>query len=116
MLMIKSLSMTVFILTLLITASFLISKKSILDVNKSSPFECGFKNFSSSRMSFSIHFFMIAIIFLMFDIEIAIMLPIFVSIKIMKIYQWTIASMLITMIITYGLYHEWINGVIEWAK
>nr|QBZ38140.1 NADH dehydrogenase subunit 3 [Muirodelphax atratus] len=114
--MFKSMLTTTMMLTLLITISFLISKKSILDMNKSSPFECGFQNFTSSRMSFSIHFFMIAIIFLMFDIEIAIMLPIFISIKMMKMYQWAIASTLITLIITYGLYHEWMNGVIEWSK
>nr|QUS62613.1 NADH dehydrogenase subunit 3 [Unkanodes sapporona] len=114
--MIKSVSLSMLMLTFLITISFLISKKSTLDMNKSSPFECGFKNLVSSRISFSIHFFMIAIIFLMFDIEIAIMLPIFISMKMMNIYQWMIASTLITLIITYGLYHEWMNGVIEWAK
>nr|YP_010118110.1 NADH dehydrogenase subunit 3 [Sogatella kolophon]QPN54204.1 NADH dehydrogenase subunit 3 [Sogatella kolophon] len=104
------------LLSMLASISFLISKKSNLDINKTSPFECGFSNFNSSRMSFSIHFFMVAIIFLMFDIEVAIMLPMFISLKFMKVYQWMMTSLTIVTLITYGLYHEWINGVIEWAK
>nr|YP_009468946.1 NADH dehydrogenase subunit 3 [Changeondelphax velitchkovskyi]AVC55492.1 NADH dehydrogenase subunit 3 [Changeondelphax velitchkovskyi] len=105
-----------FLLIMLMSTSFLLSKKSILDLNKSSPFECGFSNFSSTRLSFSIHFFMIAILFLMFDIEIAIMLPMFISWKLMKIKEWFLMSILITSIILYGLYHEWMNGVMEWSK
>ncbi|YP_008238913.1 NADH dehydrogenase subunit 3 (mitochondrion) [Nilaparvata lugens] len=114
--MFMSLLMIMFLLILLMSTSFLISKKSIMDINKSSPFECGFSNFSSSRISFSIHFFMIAIIFIMFDIEMAIMLPIFISMKLMTVKKWFTLSMLICMLILYGLYHEWMNGIIEWSK
>nr|YP_009629417.1 NADH dehydrogenase subunit 3 [Sogatella vibix]AVV32053.1 NADH dehydrogenase subunit 3 [Sogatella vibix] len=112
----QSVMLSFFLLTILALISFLLSKKSKLDINKTSPFECGFSNFNSSRMSFSIHFFMVAIIFLMFDIEVAIMLPMFISLKVMKAYQWMLTSLTITTLITYGLYHEWINGVIEWSK
>nr|YP_008081171.1 NADH dehydrogenase subunit 3 [Sogatella furcifera]AGH29092.1 NADH dehydrogenase subunit 3 [Sogatella furcifera]AGH29109.1 NADH dehydrogenase subunit 3 [Sogatella furcifera]QVO59332.1 NADH dehydrogenase subunit 3 [Sogatella furcifera]UXN45378.1 NADH dehydrogenase subunit 3 [Sogatella furcifera]UXN45391.1 NADH dehydrogenase subunit 3 [Sogatella furcifera] len=112
----QSIIMSFLLLSILAIFSFLLSKKTNLDINKTSPFECGFSNFNSSRLSFSIHFFMVAIIFLMFDIEVAIMLPIFISFKFMKVYQWMLTSLTITTIITYGLYHEWINGVIEWSK
>nr|YP_009987550.1 NADH dehydrogenase subunit 3 [Ishiharodelphax matsuyamensis]QBZ38023.1 NADH dehydrogenase subunit 3 [Ishiharodelphax matsuyamensis] len=116
MLIYQSVLLTMLLLFILVNLSFLISKKSMLDKNKTSPFECGFMNFNSSRISFSIHFFMVAIIFLMFDIEIAIMLPIFISFKLMKTFQWMTSSILISSLITYGLYHEWMNGVIEWSK
>nr|WNK76443.1 NADH dehydrogenase subunit 3 [Sogatella furcifera] len=112
----QSIIMSFLLLSILAIFSFLLSKKTNLDINKTSPFECGFSNFNSSRLSFSIHFFMVAIIFLMFDIEVAIMLPIFISFKFMKVYQWMLTSLTISTIITYGLYHEWINGVIEWSK
>nr|YP_009987524.1 NADH dehydrogenase subunit 3 [Chloriona tateyamana]QBZ37984.1 NADH dehydrogenase subunit 3 [Chloriona tateyamana] len=114
--MFQSLTTASVMLMALMMISFLLSKKSILDINKTSPFECGFSNFSSSRLYLSIHFFMIAVIFLMFDIEIAIMLPMFISNKLMNMNQWFNSSILITLIITYGLYHEWLNGVIEWSK
>nr|QWW90533.1 NADH dehydrogenase subunit 3 [Matsumuramata muiri] len=103
------------LLLMILTLSFYLSKKSTLDLNKASAFQCGFSNFSSPRLSFSIHFFMIAIIFLMFDIELALMLPMFISMKMMNSLSWFISSWLITGIIMYGLYHEWMNGVIEWS-
>nr|QBZ38179.1 NADH dehydrogenase subunit 3 [Sogata hakonensis] len=111
-----SILLTLIILIIMMISSFLMSKKSILDINKTTQFECGFSKFSSPRLSFSVHFFFIAIIFLMFDIELAIMLPMTISMKMMNLNQWIFSSYLITMIITYGLYHEWINGAIEWSK
>jgi len=67
-------------ITVIVLASIL-SKKTILDREKCSPFECGFDPKSSSRLPFSLQFFLIAIIFLIFDVEIALILPIIVIIK-----------------------------------
>nr|YP_009468959.1 NADH dehydrogenase subunit 3 [Peregrinus maidis]AVC55505.1 NADH dehydrogenase subunit 3 [Peregrinus maidis] len=113
--MIMSILISFILVSFLMITSFLISKKSYLDLNKASPFECGFSNFSSPRLSFSIHFFMIAIIFLMFDIELALMLPMFISMKLMNSIVWFSSSWMVSSIITYGLFHEWMNGVIEWS-
>nr|YP_010865759.1 NADH dehydrogenase subunit 3 [Sclomina pallens]WGT89503.1 NADH dehydrogenase subunit 3 [Sclomina pallens]WGT89516.1 NADH dehydrogenase subunit 3 [Sclomina pallens]WGT89529.1 NADH dehydrogenase subunit 3 [Sclomina pallens]WGT89542.1 NADH dehydrogenase subunit 3 [Sclomina pallens]WGT89555.1 NADH dehydrogenase subunit 3 [Sclomina pallens] len=93
-----------------------ISKKSILDREKMSPFECGFDPKSSSRMPFSIQFFLLAVLFLIFDIEIVIILPMIIVMKgsIMKIWFLTVSTFIVILLI--GLYHEWKNGVLEWAN
>nr|YP_010026164.1 NADH dehydrogenase subunit 3 [Mattiphus splendidus]QOQ37007.1 NADH dehydrogenase subunit 3 [Mattiphus splendidus] len=94
----------------------IISKSSIMDREKMSPFECGFDPLSSARTPFSIQFFLIAVLFLIFDIEIAIMLPIILTMKNSMTMMWMIVvTMFITTLIL-GLYHEWKNGMLEWAK
>nr|QTC32050.1 NADH dehydrogenase subunit 3 [Nisia fuliginosa] len=104
----------IMILTIMITNVILmISKKNKINMYKSSAFECGFMNLSSPRKSFSIQFFMISIIFLIFDTEISIMLPM-TYMKIMKFNEWMYSSISIMFIITLGLYTEWNQGLIEW--
>nr|YP_010222621.1 NADH dehydrogenase subunit 3 [Plautia lushanica]UCC46084.1 NADH dehydrogenase subunit 3 [Plautia lushanica] len=94
----------------------IISKTSNKDREKSSPFECGFDPKSSARSPFSIQFFLIAVLFLIFDIEIAIMLPIILTMKMSITKTWMFTITLFIIILIIGLYHEWNNGVLEWAK
>nr|QXF68523.1 NADH dehydrogenase subunit 3 [Stagmatoptera biocellata] len=94
----------------------LLSKKNIEDREKSSPFECGFDPISSSRMPFSLRFFLIAIIFLIFDVEIALILPMTIIPFSSNMIIWIITSMTFLMILTIGLYHEWNQGSLEWAS
>nr|YP_009472888.1 NADH dehydrogenase subunit 3 [Acanthaspis ruficeps]AST10093.1 NADH dehydrogenase subunit 3 [Acanthaspis ruficeps] len=101
---------------ILINACSLISKKSILDREKMSPFECGFDPKSSSRMPFSIQFFLIAVLFLIFDIEIVIILPMIIVLKNSIINMWFMTVSIFITILLMGLYHEWNNGVLEWAN
>nr|QYF09658.1 NADH dehydrogenase subunit 3 [Ptilocnemus lemur] len=100
---------------ILITICSLISKKSNLDREKMSPFECGFDPKSSSRIPFSIQFFLIGILFLIFDIEIVIILPMIITLKHTSMMMWMMTNMLFIMILILGLIHEWINGMLEWA-
>nr|YP_009485753.1 NADH dehydrogenase subunit 3 [Reduvius gregoryi]AVZ00890.1 NADH dehydrogenase subunit 3 [Reduvius gregoryi] len=111
-----SLLMALVISIILIITCTIISKKSILDREKMSPFECGFDPKSSSRMPFSIQFFLIAILFLIFDIEIVIILPMIIVIKSSLIKMWFTTIMLFILILLMGLYHEWNNGILEWAN
>nr|YP_009472953.1 NADH dehydrogenase subunit 3 [Dalsira scabrata]AST10184.1 NADH dehydrogenase subunit 3 [Dalsira scabrata] len=94
----------------------MISKTSKKDREKMSPFECGFDPKSSARLPFSIQFFLIAVLFLIFDIEIAIMLPIMLTMKWTMNSTWMMTVIMFIMTLILGLYHEWNNGVLEWAK
>nr|YP_009919045.1 NADH dehydrogenase subunit 3 [Hylemya vagans]QMP96638.1 NADH dehydrogenase subunit 3 [Hylemya vagans] len=94
----------------------IISKKTIVDREKSSPFECGFDPKSSSRLPFSLRFFLITIIFLIFDVEIALILPIILIIKTSNVMNWTITSIIFILILLLGLYYEWNQGMLNWSN
>nr|QNE85783.1 NADH dehydrogenase subunit 3 [Hydrotaea irritans] len=94
----------------------ILSKKTIVDREKSSPFECGFDPKSSSRLPFSLRFFLITIIFLIFDVEIALILPIILIIKYSNLIMWTITSIIFILILLLGLYHEWNQGMLNWSN
>nr|YP_009000444.1 NADH dehydrogenase subunit 3 [Argas miniatus]AHF21645.1 NADH dehydrogenase subunit 3 [Argas miniatus] len=105
------LSMTIFFLLF----SFFTKYNKKMSKEKYSPFECGFDPFSITRLPFSLRFFMITIIFLIFDIEIIILLPLpFLS----QSPNWNYPMIFISiiLIILFGLLYEWKKGMIEWLK
>nr|YP_008757640.1 NADH dehydrogenase subunit 3 [Nesidiocoris tenuis]AFI54856.1 NADH dehydrogenase subunit 3 [Nesidiocoris tenuis] len=94
----------------------MISKKNFLNREKMSPFECGFNPKSSPRSPFSSQFFLIAVLFLIFDVEIVIILPMITTLKSTYMINWFVTSTVMTLILMIGLFHEWKNGVLEWTK
>nr|AMP43826.1 NADH dehydrogenase subunit 3 [Xylomya moiwana] len=100
---------------LMILASIL-STKTTIDREKASPFECGFDPKSSSRLPFSLRFFLIAIIFLIFDVEIALILPIIPIMNISNLITWNISTIFFIIILLLGLYHEWNQGALNWSS
>nr|QLY89882.1 NADH dehydrogenase subunit 3 [Neoleria inscripta] len=102
-------------LVVMLLASIL-SKKSLTDREKSSPFECGFDPKSSARLPFSLRFFLIAIIFLIFDVEIALILPMILIINFSNMFMWSITSIVFIIILLFGLYHEWNQGMLDWSN
>nr|YP_009544108.1 NADH dehydrogenase subunit 3 [Cosmoscarta bispecularis]AZJ53283.1 NADH dehydrogenase subunit 3 [Cosmoscarta bispecularis] len=108
--------MILLLITLLMMTVLLISKKSFMDREKSSPFECGFDPISSPRTPFSLHFFLMAVIFLIFDVEIILILPITIITKYSILIEWMFSSTMFMIILMLGLYHEWYQGMLEWAK
>nr|QQO80834.1 NADH dehydrogenase subunit 3 [Trichocera sp.] len=114
-----TLLMGLFIILLTMVIMFLaslLSKKSITDREKCSPFECGFDPKSSSRLPFSLRFFLIAIIFLIFDVEIALILPMIMIINYSNLMIWSSTSLFFIFILLAGLYHEWNQGALEWTS
>nr|YP_010350390.1 NADH dehydrogenase subunit 3 [Ixodes hirsti]UOK09871.1 NADH dehydrogenase subunit 3 [Ixodes hirsti] len=108
-------TMTILIIPLIIMIiSMTLTKNKFLNKEKLSPFECGFDPFSVSRMSFSLKFFMIAVIFLIFDIEIILILPFPFILSKKMIYPISIT--IVMMIILMGLLYEWNKGMLEWMK
>nr|YP_009112206.1 NADH dehydrogenase subunit 3 [Drosophila incompta]AIY56330.1 NADH dehydrogenase subunit 3 [Drosophila incompta] len=99
----------------MILASIL-SKKTLVDREKSSPFECGFDPKSSSRLPFSLRFFLITIIFLIFDVEIALILPMIIIFKLSNLLIWSTTSIIFILILLMGLYHEWNQGMLNWSS
>nr|UJG45442.1 NADH dehydrogenase subunit 3 [Gerris gibbifer] len=93
-----------------------ISKKAKNNREKMTPFECGFDPKSSARMPFSMQFFMIAIIFLIFDVEIIIILPTIKMIQMSELTMWFMTTSTFIIILIIGLYHEWKNGILEWMN
>lgn len=81
---------------------------------KMSPFECGFDPFSFSRVPFSLKFFYIGIVFLIFDVEIVIILPFPLSIR-LNLYLFS-SFLFVNLIIILGLILEWKLGIIDWLK
>nr|AXS65626.1 NADH dehydrogenase subunit 3 [Cucujoidea sp. 38 KM-2017] len=93
----------------------ILSKKTYSDREKSSPFECGFDPKSYARMPFSLQFFLIAIIFLIFDVEITLILPLISTFKMNNLIQYSIISSTFIFILLIGLYHEWKQGALTWS-
>nr|ATG83169.1 NADH dehydrogenase subunit 3 [Alobaldia tobae] len=104
------------ILMMMIMVITLTSKKILIDSQKSTPFECGFNPISYTRIPFSIHFFSVAVIFLIFDIEIIMIMPMIITSKTSMTLFWMMTSMGFTLILLIGLYHEWYNGMIDWTS
>nr|YP_010285494.1 NADH dehydrogenase subunit 3 [Cerogria popularis]UKS07068.1 NADH dehydrogenase subunit 3 [Cerogria popularis] len=102
------------IMVIMIMILNLISKKSFKDREKMSPFECGFDPKSSSRLPFSLHFFLMAILFLIFDVEITILFPMVILMNVTNILLYFVSMFFFVMILILGLFHEWNEGSLNW--
>nr|URW97638.1 NADH dehydrogenase subunit 3 [Lysmata sp. 1 LQZ-2020] len=107
---------TLLLTTVVMLLSSLLAKKTILDREKSSPFECGFDPKGSARLPFSLRFFLIAVIFLIFDVEITLLLPLVTIFKVNNMSSWMLSGVFFLVILLLGLYHEWSQGALEWAN
>nr|YP_009995369.1 NADH dehydrogenase subunit 3 [Ochthebius griotes]QNP09785.1 NADH dehydrogenase subunit 3 [Ochthebius griotes] len=117
MFMIMAMSIIIFSITfMMMMLASILSKKTFMDREKISPFECGFDPKSSARMPFSIQFFLIAVIFLIFDVEITLLIPLILTLKMTNIYMYMYISFFFLLILLIGLYHEWNQGALNWVN
>nr|AQP29103.1 NADH dehydrogenase subunit 3 [Labiotermes sp. BRA008] len=116
MMIVTAATMTILLSSAIMVLTTLISKKMNEDREKSSPFECGFDPKNSARLPFSSRFFLIAVIFMIFDVEIALLLPMPITMLTSNIKSWMMISSAFLLILIIGLYHEWNQGSLEWSN
>lgn len=96
--------------------AYLVRKSSFLDRQKRRPFECGFSSKRGARLPVSLRFFLIAVIFLIFDVELVLLFPFLVALRV-KSFIYTFSVLLIFFIILVaGLFYEWSQGILDWAS
>ncbi len=83
------------------------------DTEKLSTYECGFNAFDDSRMKFDVQFYLVAILFIIFDLEVAFLFPYAVSIGEVGTYGWVVV-MLFLAELTAGLVYAWKKGALDW--
>ena len=95
-----------------IVLNFLFSPKHP-DPEKLSAYECGFEAFGDSRMEFDVRFYLVAILFIIFDLEIAFLFPWAISLgNIGSLGFWSM--MIFLFILTVGFVYEWKKGALDW--
>ncbi|WP_350281903.1 NADH-quinone oxidoreductase subunit A [Nitrosomonas sp.] len=83
------------------------------DTEKLSPYECGFGAFEDARMKFDVRYYLIAILFILFDLEIAFLFPWAVVLK--EIGWFGFVAMLVFLgLLIVGFIYEWVKGALEW--
>ena len=83
------------------------------DPEKLSTYECGFEAFSDSRLQFDVRFYLVAILFIIFDLEIAFLFPWAISLGNIGILGFT-SMMIFLFILTIGFIYEWKKGALDW--
>nr|YP_003934438.1 NADH dehydrogenase subunit 3 [Thylacodes squamigerus]ADI79421.1 NADH dehydrogenase subunit 3 [Thylacodes squamigerus] len=101
---------------LVMTLGVILSKHTLSDREKKSPFECGFDPLKSSRIPFSLRFFLLAIIFLIFDVEIVLLFPILAISYISFTFTNLLGCLLFLLILVFGVFYEWEEGSLDWAQ
>ena len=83
------------------------------DSEKNSPYECGFEAFEDARMKFDVRYYLVAILFILFDLEIAFLFPWAVVIREIGLFGY-VSMMVFLGILVVGFIYEWMKGALEW--
>nr|AMD08822.1 NADH dehydrogenase subunit 3 [Triplophysa yarkandensis] len=114
-LVITILAITATLSMVLATVSFWLPQMNP-DAEKLSPYECGFDPLGSARLPFSLRFFLVAILFLLFDLEIALLLPLPWGDQLADPTETFFWATAVLILLTLGLVYEWVQGGLEWAE
>ena len=96
----------------LLVAPFVVAYKSP-DPAKLSPYECGFDPFDDARMKFDVRFYLVAILFIIFDLEVSFLFPWAVAFGKLGLFGFW-SMMLFLAVLTVGFIYEWRKGALEW--
>ena len=83
------------------------------DSEKLSPYECGFEAFEDARMKFDVRYYLVAILFILFDLEIAFLFPWAIVLQEIGLFGF-LAMMVFLAILVVGFAYEWKKGALEW--
>ena len=83
------------------------------DAQKLSPYECGFEAFEDARMKFDVRYYLVAILFIIFDLEIAFLFPWAIVLKQIGMFGF-MAMVVFLGILVIGFIYEWMKGALEW--
>jgi NADH-quinone oxidoreductase subunit A len=83
------------------------------DAAKDSPYECGFEAFEDSRLKFDVRFYLVAILFIIFDLEIAFLFPWAVALDEIGLFGLLAMALFLTILVI-GFIYEWKKGALEW--
>ena len=83
------------------------------DSEKLSAYECGFEAFGDARMKFDVRFYLVAILFIIFDLEVAFLFPWAISLGSIGLFGFW-SMMIFLLILTIGFIYEWKKGALEW--
>jgi NADH-quinone oxidoreductase subunit A len=83
------------------------------DDAKRSPYECGFEPFADSRMKFDVRYYLVAILFIIFDLEIAFLFPWAISLDAIGLFGVTAMGIFLAVLVV-GFIYEWKKGALEW--
>ena len=97
---------------LLLSLGFLIGRGG-KDDEKLSPYECGFEPFEDSRMKFDVRYYLVAILFIIFDLEIAFLFPWAVSLDVVGTFGLVAMGIFLAVLVV-GFIYEWKKGALEW--
>ena len=108
----------IFIIVGVIVGAAMISVGAILgphrpDSDKLSPYECGFEAFEDSRMKFDVRYYLVAILFIIFDLEIAFLFPWAIVLDKIGLFGF-MAMMVFLGVLVVGFIYEWRKGALEW--
>jgi NADH-quinone oxidoreductase subunit A len=96
----------------IVLASFIVARQRP-DSEKLSPYECGFEPFADARSKFDVRFYLVAILFIIFDLEVAFLFPWAVSLGSIGLFGFW--SMIVFLaVLTVGFIYEWKKGALEW--
>nr|BDQ43809.1 NADH dehydrogenase subunit 3 [Metaphire communissima] len=97
-------------------AAWVLAARSTEDREKSTPFECGFDPKNTARIPFSMRFFLLAIIFIVFDIEIVLLMPIPTMLMTSYNSHIILTYLVFIIVLIVGLVHEWNEGSLDWSS
>jgi NADH-quinone oxidoreductase subunit A len=107
-------ALAVVVATALVALSYLIGKR-VKDKVKDSPYECGIAPTGSARERFSVKFYLVAIVFILFDIEAVFLYPWAVVYRELKMFAFVEMLMFIILILA-GFFYIWKKGALDWSK